>query len=199
MIFFTFYFSTTCLQTFITISTAKRAIYVWQIEKKEKEYRLITKLFCKMNFDHSIDISAKKSFIRPRANYLRDDASGISGTSAYESQQLSAIVNQKADLLFSHFLAVIQSSNNEMEVFETVFNLRQVLENTIEEMEMEGKKKFVSTNNWIRLEMNTWSLIYCLYKDRLVTQKEEMEQDDLPLVNSEKMIVEHLYASKSLL
>jgi nuclear pore complex protein Nup107 len=64
-------------------------------------------------------------------------------------------------------------------------------------MESEGrKKKFLGANNWIRTEMNTWSLIHCLYKDRLITQKEEMEQDDLPLVNSEKLVVEHLYLSK---
>lgn len=151
-----------------------------------------------MNLNQSInDVNAKTSLLRSRATNVRDDVSVISGgTSAYESLQLNAIANQKADLLFSHFLSVIQSSNNEMEIFETVFHLRQVLANTIEEMETEGKKKFVGTNSWIRLEMNTWSLIYCLYKDRLIAQKEDMEQDDLPLVNSEKMIVEHLYSSK---
>lgn len=150
-----------------------------------------------MNLETSINDSyVKKSLIRTRLQNIRDDVSIISGTTGYESQQLSALATEKADQLYSLFLSIIQSSTNEMEIFETVYHLRQVLANTIEEMEVEKKKKFVRANNWIRLEMNTWDLIYCLYKDRLITQKEEMEQDDLPLVNSEKMIVEHLYSSE---
>lgn len=153
-----------------------------------------------MNLEQSIqqldESYIKKSLIRSRMHNLRDDVSVISGTSAYESHQMSVLLNEKTDQLYSHFLSIIQSSSNEMEIFETVYHLRQALENTIEEMESEGKRKIIGTNNWIRLEMNTWSLIYCLFKDRLITQKEEMEQDDLPLVNSEKMVVEHLYMSK---
>lgn len=149
-----------------------------------------------MNDQQLNDSYMKKSLIRSRIQDFRDDISIISNTTAYESQQLSTLAQEKTDSLYSHFLSIIQSSSNEMEVFDTVFHLRQVLSNTIEEMQAEGKKKIISSNHWIRLEMNTWALIYCLYKDRLINQKEEMETDDLPLVNSEKMIVEHLYASK---
>lgn len=154
-----------------------------------------------MNLERSIqqldDTFAKKSFMRSRVQNFRDDISMISSVSNYGSEKTSIFVKEKTDQLYSHFLAVIQSSSNEMEIFETVFHLRQVLENTLEEMEGEGrKKKFLGATNWIRNEINTWSLIHCLYKDRLITQKEEMEQDDLPLVNSEKMVVEHLYLSK---
>jgi hypothetical protein len=154
-----------------------------------------------MNLERSIqqldDSFAKKSFLGSRVQNFRDDMSMVSSVSNYGSEKTSVLVKEKTDQLYSHFLSVIQSSSNEMEVFETVYHLRQVLENTIEEMESEGrKKKFLGANNWIRTEMNTWSLIHCLYKDRLITQKEEMEQDDLPLVNSEKLVVEHLYLSK---
>lgn len=155
------------------------------------------------------DSISKKSLIRPRQRNLRDDtmefeltrrrfdeASLMTSASVYGSQtNLSVIVKQKTDHLYHHFLSVIQSRSNEMEIFETVFDLRQVLENTIEEMESSKNIK-VGSETWIRQEMNTWSLIHCLYKDRLITQKEEMETDDLPLVNSEKIIVEHLYLSK---
>jgi hypothetical protein len=152
-----------------------------------------------MNLEQTItqldDSYMKKSLIRTRQNVLRDDLSMISSASVYGSTAQSVLIKEKTDLLYSHFLAVIQSSSNELEIFDTVQHLRQVLENTIEDMEM-GGKKLLGANNWLRQEMNIWSLIHCIYKDRLVTQKEEMEQDDLPLVNSEKLIVEHLYLSK---
>lgn len=51
-------------------------------------------------------------------------------------------------------------------------------------------------NHWLREEENTWKLLFCLYKDRLIAQKENLEIEDLPLVNSEKTIVEHLYLSE---
>lgn len=125
-----------------------------------------------------------------------DEASLLTSASVYGSQtNLSVIVKQKTDHLYQHFLSVIQSRTNEMEIFETVYDLRQVLDNTIDEMESSKNIK-VGSDTWIRQEMNTWSLIHCLYKDRLITQKDEMEIDDLPLVNSEKVIVEHLYLSK---
>lgn len=151
---------------------------------------------------------SKKSLIRPRQRNLRDEtmdfdttkrrfdeSSLMTSASVYGSQtNLSVIVKQTTDHLYQHFLSVIQSRSNEMEIFETVFDLRKVLENTIHEMDSKNMK--VASDAWIRQEMNTWSLIHCLYKDRLITQKEEMETDDLPLVNSEKIIVEHLYLSK---
>jgi hypothetical protein len=158
-----------------------------------------------MDLERSIqlldDSIAKKSLIRPRQRQLRDEtmdfeSSLMTSASIYGSQtNVSVIAKQKTDHLYQHFLTVIQSRSNEMEIFETVFDLRQVLESTIEEMESSKNIK-VGSDSWIRQEMNTWSLIHCLYKDRLITQKEEMETDDLPLVNSEKVIVEHLYLSE---
>ena len=166
-----------------------------------------------MSLERSIqqldDSFTKRSLIRTRQRNLRDEtmefemskrrfdeSSVMTSASVYGSQtNLSVIVKQKTDHLYQQFLSVIQSRSNEMEVFETVFDLRQVLENTIDEMESSKNIK-VGSDTWIRQEMNTWNLIHCLYKDRLITQKEEMETDDLPLVNSEKIIVEHLYLSK---
>lgn len=125
-----------------------------------------------------------------------DESSLLTSASVYGSQtNLSVIVKQKTDHLYQQFLSIIQSRTNEMEIFETVHDLRQVLDNTIEEMESSKNIK-VGSDTWIRQEMNTWGLIHCLYKDRLITQKDEMEIEDLPLVNSEKIIVEHLYSSE---
>ena len=166
-----------------------------------------------MDLDHSIqaidESFARKNLIRTRQRNLQDntmdfensrrqfdETSLMTSASIFGSKtNLSVIVKQKTDHLYQHFLSVIQSRSNEMEVFETVYDLRQVLETTIDEMESSRNIK-VASDSWIRQEMNTWSLIHCLHKDRLITQKEEMETDDLPLVNSEKVIVEHLYLSK---
>jgi Nuclear pore protein 84 / 107 len=167
----------------------------------------------KMDLERSLqqlnDSIAKKNLIRPRTRNLRDEtmdfessrrrfdeSSLMTSASVYGSQtNLSVIVKQKTDHLYHHFLSVIQSRSNEMEIFETVYELQHVLETTIDEMQSSKGMK-VGSDAWIRQEMNTWNLIHCLYKDRLITQKEEMETDDLPLVNSEKIIVEHLYLSK---
>lgn len=167
-----------------------------------------------MNLEESIQQLdggyANRSLLRTRQRNLRDEtmdfevsrrrfeeSSILTSASIYGSQtKVSVIVKQKTDHLYQHFLAVIQSRSNEMEIFETVADLRQVLQNTIEEMQSSKSVK-IENDAWIRQEMNTWSLIHCLYKDRLITQKEEMETDDMPLVNSEKVIVEHLYLSKS--
>ncbi|CRL07254.1 CLUMA_CG020234, isoform A, partial [Clunio marinus] len=154
------------------------------------------------------DNITSKSLIRPRHHNREetmdfskrfDESSLMTSASVYGSQtNLSVVVKQKTDHLYQHFLSVIQARTNEMEVFETVFDLRHVLENTIDEMESNKNMK-VGSDSWIRQEMNTWSLIHCLYKDRLITQKEDMETDDLPLVNSEKIVVEHLYINNSTL
>lgn len=166
-----------------------------------------------MDLERSIqqleDSVAKKGLIRPRQRSQReetmdfevsrrrfDESSLMTSASIYGSQtNLSVIVKQKTDHLYHHFLSVIQSRSNELEIFETVFDLHHVLETTIGEMEA-GKKVKVGSDTWIRQEMNTWSLIHCLYKDRLITQKEDMDMDDLPLVNSEKVVVSHLYQCK---
>lgn len=152
-----------------------------------------------MNLERSIqqldDSAMKRSLIRMR--YQAEDSMMTNNSTIYSSQSnvTSVIAKQKTDQLYHYFLSVIQSRSNEMEIFETVFDLRQALENIIDEMESSKNIK-IGADSWIRQEMNTWSLLYCLYKDRLITQKEEMETDDLPLTNSEKNIVEHLYSSK---
>lgn len=124
-----------------------------------------------------------------------DQESIFTSASVYGSHtNVSVIVKQKTDHLYQHFLSVIQARSNEMEIFDTVFDLGRVLEQTIGDMEHEKSMK-VPKNSWIRQEMNTWSLIHCLYKDRVILQNEDMDTD-LPLVSSEKVIVENLYASE---
>lgn len=148
-----------------------------------------------MNLEQSIvhldESLVRKSFLRTRPHISRDDNS----LDSYSSDK-NKILAEKMDLLYESYLYVLQSSSsNQMDIFDTVLNLKKVLENLTEEMEVGGTKTIVC--GWIRHEINIWKLIYALYKDRLFTQKENMDQDDLPpLVTSEKLIVEHLYLSK---
>lgn len=149
-----------------------------------------------MDFDFSVPRDARRLETSNNVNN-----SMYTTNSVYSGSQtnLSVVVKQKTDHLYTQFLEVIQSRHNELEVFETLQDLIVTIQNTIESMENpENNKRNIKleSDSWLRQEQNTWQLLYCLYKDRLITQKEEMESDDLPLMNSEKNIVEHLYLSK---
>lgn len=67
----------------------------------------------------------------------------------------------------------------------------------IEKFERHGQHANRSEYNWLNQERNTWKLLYALYQDRLITQKEAMDFDDAPLMGSEKMIVENLYRNNA--
>jgi nuclear pore complex protein Nup107 len=114
--------------------------------------------------------------------------------SVYSGSQtnLSVINKQKTDSLYTQFLEIIISRTNDSEIFETVQDLIQTLSNTIENMESNDRKGHLK-NHWLKEEEITWKLLYCLYKDRLITQKEPVEIDNFQLARSEKTIVEHLY------
>lgn len=147
-----------------------------------------------MDLDFSLTI-APNEMRKIMENATLTSTTFFGNQSALGSQSnISTIGRQKTDLLYTQFLEVIQSKTNDSEIFETVQDLILTLTNTIEEMETSNKK--VMRNHWLREEENTWKLLFCLYKDRLIAQKENLEIEDLPLVNSEKTIVEHLYLSE---
>lgn len=113
-------------------------------------------------------------------------------------------VKHRTEALFGQFLEVLQRRNSEAEVFETVEDLIETLDevlNGIDKMMSQtafGKqRKVLADETWLNVERDTWKLLFALYKDRLVVQKEDAEMDDLPLVNSERAIVEHLYAANA--
>ena len=153
-----------------------------------------------MDFDFSVPAEPRDARRFMETSNIVNN-SMFTSNSVYSGSQtnISVVVKQKTDHLYTQFLEVIQSRHNELEVFETLQDLIVTIQNTIESMENpENNKRNIKIDNdsWLRQEQNTWQLLYCLYKDRLITQKEEMESDDLPLMNSEKTIVEHLYLSK---
>ncbi|XP_055525910.1 nuclear pore complex protein Nup107 [Wyeomyia smithii] len=113
-------------------------------------------------------------------------------------------VRSKTDALFGQFLEVLQRRTSESEVFETVDDLIETLDEALNEIDkfasqvaIGKERKFVAEESWLTVERDTWKLLFALYKDRLIVQKEDNEMDDLPLVNSERAIIEHLYASNA--
>lgn len=123
------------------------------------------------------------------------------GNELIEHQQTSTrdLIGQ----LYSNFLEVLQSRTDDSEVFDTVQDLIQTCSDTIDELSKQKRHKNIvgSLDNdhitWLTHERNTWRLLYCLFKDRLIVQKESNDFDDLPMVGSEKVIVEHLYTNNA--
>ncbi|XP_059621450.1 nuclear pore complex protein Nup107 [Phlebotomus argentipes] len=108
----------------------------------------------------------------------------------------------KAEQLYTQFLEVLQGRTNDAELFETIQDLIQTCTDTVEEMQAQAKKVLDRSGlreeiQSLQTERNVWRLIYSLYRDRVIVQKEAMDCDDIPLGGSEKTIVEHLYASNA--
>lgn len=109
---------------------------------------------------------------------------------------------QKTEQLFSHFLEILQSRTNDSEIFDTVKDLIQICTDTLSEITKPLNGRNIrdlkeTDHEWLMKERDTWRLLYALYKDRLIVQKDASDYDDLPLLGSEKEIVEHLYANNA--
>lgn len=155
-----------------------------------------------MDFDLSMTLDpTERRYLLDTSN--RNNTSELFGTTFGDSriqEQSFAQTKQKTDQLFFQFVEVLQSRTNDSEVFETVQDLIQTCSDMIDQLFESGRRvndKFkLEEDAWLNQERNTWRLLYCLYKDRLINQKEGMDLDDLPLMRSEKQLVEHLYTSK---
>lgn len=111
-------------------------------------------------------------------------------------------VEQRTEQLFERFLEVLQMHTNDTEIFETIAELTQAVIDTIDDVKQCGKREMpkAGAEDWLMHEKNTWQLLFALYKDRLVTQKEdEMEVDEavIPLGNSEKVVINNLYTTNA--
>lgn len=125
-------------------------------------------------------------------------------------------VEQKTGQLYGDFLTILQSRTNDSEVFETVQDIIQICTDTIDEVSKHylNEKQTIPNFIWLLHERNTWRLLYCLYKDRLLVQKQQQQRsgdnggddedmidgadNDLVTLNgSEKSIVEQLYTNNA--
>lgn len=107
-----------------------------------------------------------------------------------------SIIKQKTDRLHEFFLEIAQGRTNEAEIFDTVHNMIQACTDTFDDIVRNGgltgdRQIF----EWLNQERNTWKLLFCLYKDRLLNQQnmEDETDDNFFLYASEKEIIEKLY------
>lgn len=146
----------------------------------------------------NLSVVASPTLFRNVYNNANTTGSIAGSTFTGAEQQSSA--KELTEHLYGHFLEVLQSRSDDSEVFDTVQDLIQTCSDTVTELATHRRKVNADAgapapdNLWLIHERNTWRLLYCLYKDRLIVQKESNDFDDLPLVGSEKVIVEHLYA-----
>lgn len=111
-----------------------------------------------------------------------------------------AVVKAKTDQLFEHFLEVVRVRTNDAEIFDTVQDMIQLCSDTLDEIVRNGvrlnEKNVFDGFGWLNQERNTWKLLHCLYKDRLLNQRAMDgvdKDDDLWLHSSEKEIIDKLY------
>lgn len=106
------------------------------------------------------------------------------------------IIKQKTSRLHDFFLEIAQGRTNEAEVFDTVHNMIQACTDIFDDIIRSGG--LTSDGHlfeWLNQERNTWKLLFCLYKDRLLNQPsmEDGNDDDFFMNASEKEIIEKLY------
>ncbi|XP_058460940.1 nuclear pore complex protein Nup107 [Malaya genurostris] len=159
------------------------------------------------DFDMSLTVGPQeiRSFMLDQSHHVHNISDSRLSLAGSQISVGGANVRSRTDALFGQFLEVLQRRTSEAEVFETVQDLIETLEETLAGIEkvttqaagIGRERKILAEESWLNVERDTWKLLFALYKDRLLVQKEDMEMDDLPLVNSERAIVEHLYAANA--
>lgn len=127
------------------------------------------------------------------------------GTSLIDTDRFKgaedSAVKEKTEVLYSQFLEILHSRTNDSEVFDIIQDMIQACTDVLDEVVKSGRKlneKYrMESNAWLQQERNTWRLLYCLYKDRLTLQKEDVDCDVPPLDGSEKDVVTHLYSNNA--
>lgn len=111
---------------------------------------------------------------------------------------VETMFKDKTDALYIHFLEVLQSRSNDAEIFDTVQDLIHTCTNVLDTLQKEEQRSSVQgKHSWLEQEEKTWKLLYALYKDRVLTQQDNMDADDAPPLNaSEKEVVSILYSSE---
>lgn len=112
---------------------------------------------------------------------------------------------EKTNMLFPQFLEILQSRTNDSEVFDTIQDLIQTCTAILEEIIKERRtmneinRLDDTQTQWLQQERDTWQLLYALYKDRLIVQKEDADNETFSLSGSEKEIVSQLYSNNAIL
>ncbi|XP_053669836.1 nuclear pore complex protein Nup107 [Anopheles nili] len=145
------------------------------------------------------DVAVYRTTESERGAWNGSQGSLNAGSTVSYSNANSKEVNKQ---LCEQFLEVLQRHSNASDVFEAIDELIELLDGTLVHMNLASKqllpvgreRHMHAEGMWLNAERETWKLMGCLYRDRMVTQKQDNEMDDLPLLNSEQTIISHLYA-----
>lgn len=134
----------------------------------------------------------------PRQSVLQDSYADVSSTIG--DGTISHYAKNKTNQLYCGFLEILQKRPNSVEIFPTIEDLIQTCDSIlteIQDLERKTESRHSSTDEYWTLEheRNTWKLLYCLYKDRCLDQKDDMDVDNMIMMMTEKQIVDQLYTS----
>lgn len=158
------------------------------------------------DFDSSLfhDSPQSRTFLDQTNNrYTLDGSTSNIGSSFMSIEKthneiVENVFKEKTDSLYIHFLEVLQSRSNDAEIFDTVQDLIHTCTSVLDKLQKEEQRSSVKGKHyWLLQEEKTWKLLYALYKDRVLTQQDNMDADDAPPLNaSEKEVVSILYSSE---
>lgn len=147
--------------------------------------------------------SQSRNFLDHTNRYTLDGSNSNLGSSFLSVEKshtevVETLFKEKTDSLFTHFLEVLQSRSNDAEIFDTVQDLIHTCTSVLEKLQKEEQRSSLQRKHyWLEQEEKTWKLLYALYKDRVLTQQDNMDADDAPPLNaSEKEVVSILYSSE---
>lgn len=134
-----------------------------------------------------------------KTRFLMDSQHDISLTRLGDINEIISLSKEKTNMLYPQFLEVLQTHTNDTEIFDTIQDYIEICSGILQESTKEENmtvSKYKSKDSlWLEQEKNTWKLLYCLYKDRIIVQKEEVDYDMPTLSGSEKEVVNALYTS----
>lgn len=146
----------------------------------------------------AFDVSANERFF----GKLSAQQNGTILESSVYTKLDPTTVKQKTDRLHEFFLEIAQGRTNEAEMFDAVHNMIQACNEVFDDIIRNGGlTSDQQLFEWLDEERNTWKLLFCLYKDRLLNQQsmDDANDDDFFLYASEKEIIEKLYKENEVL
>lgn len=163
------------------------------------------------NMDLSIKLTNEeiRSLLNRTTGAGQDDRLSYSfNTTVYNESQMDSTVDrpsgvQRADSLYGTFLDVVRGRKSNLD-FETVQELVQTCTDILDDVQRHADTrrgmKEKEQLSWLQMERDVWRLVYSLYRDRLLIQKEAaMDCEDLDLMRSEKTIAGYLYLNNAVL
>uniref|UniRef100_A0A182VZJ0 Nuclear pore complex protein n=1 Tax=Anopheles minimus TaxID=112268 RepID=A0A182VZJ0_9DIPT len=182
---------------------SKESVRYLQQQQSLEQRQLASSLFGDSMLDSVQDVGMFRTAESDRGGPLSGSQMSLvaGSTVSYTNANMRECTKQ----LCEEFLQVLQRYKNASDVFDAMDELIRSLDatllqinNTAKQLLPAGRERHLHAEEmWLNAERDTWRLMACLYRDRMITQKHDSELDDLPLVNSEQTIISHLYVANA--